>query len=317
MNDASDKSIATSRDDDARNLVIAGNGFDRHHGLPTAYSDYEVWLQASYPRLHDEFIGFEYLLRHGDTELWSTLEDSLGVDWDELCGDVLSATYPNMADDNPGWDVFWVELKLRLEFLGMFTCDRFYEWVEGIDVGSVRPCLRLPDDAAFVTFNYTPTLERVYGMSADRILHIHGSVLEKDSPLQFGSPNNRPEDVIAVLEGKYGMDDLYGASIAQGVYVAADSCAGTWKNVSGNYGALKRFLKRFSGIEAVIIMGNRYDGVDKPYYRDVIAPSVRDAEWIFCERRPSAEKLANIEHFCEELDIPGYRMTGYREFSST
>lgn len=44
-----------------------------------------------------------------------------------LCDDALLATYPNIADDNSGWEVFYVELKLRLEFLGIFTCDRFCE----------------------------------------------------------------------------------------------------------------------------------------------------------------------------------------------
>lgn len=315
MGDDFNKSISRSHDEHVRNLVIVGNGFDRHHGLPTAYSDYEAWLTANYPRLCVEFNEFEYLLRHGDAELWSELEDSLGIDWDELCGDVLSTTYPNMADDNPGWDGFWVELRLRLEFLRMFTRERFREWVEGIDVCFAKPCLRLPDDAAFVTFNYTPTLERVYGVRADRILHIHGSVLDERSPLQFGSPDNRPEDLIATLETEYGMDDLYGATIAQGVSVAADSCADTWKNVSGNYSALERFLGRFGGIETVIVMGNRYDCVDEPYYHDVMAPVLRDAEWVFCEHNLNDGKLAGIVRFCERLGIGCYRMTEYRELA--
>lgn len=315
MDNAFDGSILRSRDDNARNLLIVGNGFDRHHGLPTAYSDYEAWLQANYPCLHDEFQGFEYLLHRGDAELWSELEDSLGIDWDGLCDDVLSTTYPNLADENPGWDDFWVELKLRLEFLRMFTRERFREWVDGIDVSCAEPHLRLPDDAVFITFNYTPTLERVYGVGDDRILHIHGSILDGGSTLQFGSPDNRPEDLVAALEREYGMDDLYGATIAQGVSVAAESSADTWKNVSGNYGALERFLGRFGGLETVIVMGNRYDSVDEPYYRDVLAPLLRDAEWVFCEHGPSDGKLAGIEHFCERHGIGRYRITGYREFA--
>ena len=169
-------------------------------------------------------------------------------------------------------------------------------------------------DAAHLTFNYTPMLERVYGVDADRIMHIHGSILDEDSTLQFGSPDNRPEDVLAALERKYGTDDFYGATIAQGVHVAADSCASAWKNISGNYEALGQFLGCYGGIEAVIVMGNRYDGVDEPYYRNVLAPSLRDAEWIFCEHQPGAGKLAAIERFCAELGIADYGMAGYREF---
>lgn len=300
-----------------RCLVVIGNGFDLHHRLNTSYGDYGAWLQANHPRLYSQFTEFEYLLPNGDVDLWSELEDSLAVDWSGLCGDVLPATYPNMSDDNPGWDDFWVELKHRLEFLRLFTRDRFRDWVKGIDVDCARPCLRLPVNSAFVTFNYTSTLERVYGVGAKRILHIHGSVLDEGSPLQFGSPDNRPDDVLAVLEGDYGADDLYGATIAQGSRVMADSCADTWKNVSGNYGPLEQFLRRFGGIETVIIMGNKFDGVDEPYYRDVIAPLSRDARWVFCEYRPSVGRLADIDRFCSKLDISNYRMAGYGEFSLT
>lgn len=301
--------------DDSRCLMILGNGFDLFHGLKTGYRDYKDWLLAKYPRLHDEFNGFAYLLRHGDAELWSDLEDSLGIDWDSLCYDTLSATYPSMADDNPGWDNFWVELKVRLEFLELFTRDKFREWVDGIDVSCSKTHLCLPNDAVFVTFNYTPTLERIYDVSDGRILHIHGSVLDDNSPLQFGSPDNKPGKVLAALEEEYGTDDLYGPVIEQGAQVAANSCAATWKNVGGNYGTLKRFLRRFNGIETVVIMGNSYDGVDEPYYRDVVAPLFRDAEWVFCEYKPCEEKLGDAERFCTKLDIVDYRMSDYGEFS--
>lgn len=49
-----------------------------------------------------------------------------------------------------------------------------------------------PDPAFLGTFNYTPTLEYVYSVQPDKILHIHGSVLNKDELLQFGSPDNNP-----------------------------------------------------------------------------------------------------------------------------
>lgn len=47
-----------------------------------------------------------------------------------------------------------------------------------------------------------------------------------------------PFELQKMLEDKYGMDDFYGASIQQGVTVACDRCADTWKNIEGNYDAL-------------------------------------------------------------------------------
>lgn len=97
---------------------------------------------------------------------------------------------------------------MHLEYLKKLTRDHFREWVESIDVSKVKPVLDLPDTASFITFNYTPTLEYVCGVRPDRILHIHGCVLDKNELLQFGSPDNNPFELQKMLEDKYGMDDF-------------------------------------------------------------------------------------------------------------
>ena len=252
-------------------------------------------------------------MEEGDRR-WSSLEESLGIEWDDLCYETLEHTYPDLTDDNPGWDDFWVEMQVHLEYLKKLTRDRFREWVESIDVSKAKPVLELPDTASFITFNYTPTLEYVYGVRQDKILHIHGCVLVKNELLQFGSPDNNPNELQKMLEDKYGMDDFYGATIQQGVTVACDRCADTWKNIEGNYDALNHFLDTLAKINTVIIMGNSFDKVDKPYYRDVLAPRFRDAEWVFCEYNPNEDKQCDIDIFCRELAIPNYRMTSYMEF---
>ena len=179
-----------------------------------------------------------------------------------------------------------------------------------------KPVLDLPDTASFITFNYTPTLEHVYGVRPDRILHIHGSVLNKDEHLQFGSPDNNPFELQKMLEDKYGMDDFYGATIQQGVTVACDRCADTWKNIEGNYDALNHFLDTLAKIDTVIIMGNSFNGVDEPYYRDVLTPRYRDAKWVFCEYKPNEDKVYDIDDFCRDLAISNYRITSYAEFKN-
>ena len=69
-------------------------------------------------------------------------------------------------------------------------------------------------------------------------------------------------------------------------------------------------------IDTVIIMGNSFDKVDKPYYRDVLAPRYREAEWVFCEYNPNEDKQCDIDIFCRELAIPNYRMTSCMEFET-
>ena len=307
-------------DGDVRRLIVVGNGFDLYHHLDTDYSNYKQWLELNDPWLLREFESFPYLCSYGDDARWGDLESALQLFWDDLCSEALDNTYPNMMDDNPGWDDFGAELESELWFLRAFTRVRFCEWVKSIDVGSARRMLRLPGDAAYVTFNYTPTLEYVYEVDPSLIFHIHGSVLNEGVPLQFGSPENDPQTVMAQLRRCYEQDEFYGATIESGVNVVGGGCANVWKNICGNYGELESFLGRFGEIETVSIMGNRYDEVDAPYYLDVIGPSLHDAEWVFFERdtanwdkmRDAGERA---ERFCGRLGIERYRVTKYRDLA--
>jgi len=310
-------------------LIIIGNGFDLYHGLSTSYSDYRDWLLDHDERVVADFESFDYAtecllhesslscktssMEEGDRR-WSSLEESLGIEWDDLCYEALEHTRPDLSEDNPGWDDFWVELQVRLEYLKKLTRDRFREWVESIDLSKAQTVLNLPGTASFITFNYTPTLEYVYGVRPDKIFHIHGRVLDKNELLQFGSPDNNPNELQKMLEDKYGVDDFYGATIQQGVTVACDRCADTWKNIEGNYDALNHFLDTLANVNTVIIMGNSFDKVDKPYYRDVLAPRYRDAKWLFCEYKSNEDKQYDIDDFCRELAISYYRITSYAEF---
>ena len=318
--------------DTAMSILIIGNGFDLHHGLATSYSDYHKWLKVHDKQVVKDFDSFVYAVECSDFEnsldctrgsarednpRWCSLEESLGIEWDDLCYETLDHTYPNLTDDNPGWDDFWIELQVRLDYLKKLTRDHFRECVESIDVSNVKPVLDLPDTASFITFNYTPTLEYVYGVRPDRILHIHGCVLDKNELLQFGSPDNNPLELQKMLEDKYGIDDFYGATIRQGVTVACDRCADTWKNIEGNYDPLNHFLDTLANVNTVIIMGNSFDKVDKPYYRDVLAPRYRDAEWVFCEYDSNEDNQFQIDKFCHELAISNYRKTSYAEFDKT
>ena len=196
-----------------------------------------------------------------------------------------------------------------------FTRDYLCEWVKIIDVSKTDRCLRLPEESACVSFNYTPMLELVYDVPANQIIHIHGSVLNGGESLQFGSPDNQPYSVKSVLEKKYAMDDFYGATIEQGVRVVVERCSDTWKNIAGNYHALRHYLNRFDAIDTVAIMGNTFDGVDYPYYCDVFAQYFKDANWVFCEYKHDGGRWEKIDSFCRRLKIKSYRMTGYEEFA--
>lgn len=133
-------------------LLIIGNGFDLHHGLATGYSDYHDWLVDHDEQVATDFKTFCFAAECSDLEgsldyirssakgvdsRWCSLEESLGIEWDDLCYETLDHAYPDVTEDNPGWDDFWIELHMRLEYLKKLTRDHFREWVESIDVSKL------------------------------------------------------------------------------------------------------------------------------------------------------------------------------------
>lgn len=62
--------------------------------------------------------------------------------------------------------------------------DEFYrtfnEWIESIDISNAKAKFSLSTKARYLTFNYTETLERLYNIPQQNILHVHGSRLRHD-----------------------------------------------------------------------------------------------------------------------------------------
>lgn len=57
------------------------------------------------------------------------------------------------------------------------------QWVRTIRIRDVKPKTSLINnfqEALYITFNYTAVLERVYGISEGRIIHIHGSLRDHE-----------------------------------------------------------------------------------------------------------------------------------------
>lgn len=54
----------------------------------------------------------------------------------------------------------------------MYLCD----WLNSVDISKVIPDLMLDKNDKYLTFNYTETLEKIYNIPSQNILHIHGSI---------------------------------------------------------------------------------------------------------------------------------------------
>lgn len=198
------------------NLFVIGNGFDLDHNLKTAYDHFRQYLLSNYPEIKmDEMTiptekhlpdgGVEYdnvevlsmlfyLINDAEKndEKWSNIEKSLGY----LDFSKAFEWYDDILDEDG--DIDWWKTVYRNEDRASQLVipstriqDFFWNWINTINLDSVTPkkdFIKLINyEDKFLTFNYTETLEIVYGICPEDICHIHG---KQNEEIFFGHGNN-------------------------------------------------------------------------------------------------------------------------------
>ncbi len=160
-------------------LYVIGNGFDLMHGMKSSYFDFYRWL------IENNRIDYIAELQkvcptHNDENflLWSDFENALGlcnveivVNWsfeDLFLSGMIFSNYSSGCQELIDTQISEIVL------------NGFLKWVRSIDISSCR-MIPLEVDSLFLTFNYTDTLEELYKIPSNQILHIHGRALTDDS----------------------------------------------------------------------------------------------------------------------------------------
>ena len=164
-------------------LCVIGNGFDLHHDLETAYSDFYEYLmkhgKSDFAIQLESYFQAERIDKDGNRRLllWSDLEGAIGdydidhiyhesSDWVDIDLDHYMRTAAQ-KEDSP--DTFLAPLLEALPTM-------MEEWIASVGLEGVEADVDLPMTSKFLTFNYTRTLETVYHIHEDFVLHIHGVV---------------------------------------------------------------------------------------------------------------------------------------------
>ena len=156
-------------------LFILGNGFDIAHDLPTKYNHFRKYLEQIQGIETNEFdsrnraLIITYFDRLCDGKDWKDIEYALG-----LFPLYLEGYNPEKDDRKEKEKYVFYQSSLLLEVIYAFR-----RWVDSISIDNAKPKYGFKqiikdEDFAFLTFNYTPILERIYDIQESAICHIHG-----------------------------------------------------------------------------------------------------------------------------------------------
>ena len=241
-------------------LVVIGNGFDLASGIKSSYSDFKQWLQ-----LNDKhrLIGLMDTFFSNQRDVWGNIEKALGEDDEdsilEYCkpDEEIDYDHPTRSmaavEDSPEW-IFKPVLD---EFI-----EAFKDWVNSIDIANAEKVRDLPVECKYLTFNYTETLEMIYGIPESNILHIHGSrILDKEYIIghnNFRNPNDAYKDESQMLY----LQDTWSKIIEWMNGLVKDSTSIIRQN--------KDFFDSLSDIEQIVVYGHSFYEVDLPYMEEIV-----------------------------------------------
>ncbi len=281
-------------------LFIFGNGFDVAHGIHSKYSDFRSFIVEHFPEsleLRDEIVHLK------DTEnididafaaeiLLCTMDRAAGKDWCNFEEALALINFdkklprPNHKEnETPEEDNKLMSLYLL--YMDMLTssfinCSKLWEeffrlWLKGIqqkiDSREYAPkdhlmTLYSEPGAQFLTFNYTKTLQRLYGVK--KVIHIHNRIGQK---LVWGHERKN----ISYNQFNSGPNCLYIGSSS-----LDDMLMSFKKDTAKQIKKYNDFFKKLDqSIDKVYSYGFSYGKVDSIYIKKIIKKINPNAIWYF------------------------------------
>lgn len=278
-----------------KTLYLIGNGFDLFHGLPTSYADFKEFVFDRAPHI------YRAAERYLDVrENWSDLEASLATfDTDGVIQDLEHFAPSYGADDwsDSGHHDFQYEVGKVIAALSEEMRDALAAWIRALPAYTVQPRLgSLPEEAHYLSFNYTDTLERAYGVPAARVVHIHGQASVEGSELVLGHAWAEEQRTLLSFDVHSQEQDPRQMEVNQ---LLDEYFNDTFKPSQWIIQQLRPEFMRLTGVTEVVILGHSLGEVDWPYLRELLLlDNIRVASWtVACRSRQEAtEKIETLIH---------------------
>lgn len=288
-------------------LFIIGNGFDLAHGIKSRYWNFGEYLQNNYHNFYDDLMA---AINYYDG-IWSDFEGNLPMCATEMESFGLQVSqerldeldYDPMNDEGMGQ---WMNEKLV--FINQLP-EVLREWIQSVNINKQKAYRSnlFSEEDLFLSFNYTSTLEKIYTIPAERILHIHGSVAEWYEDLIMG---HRSTQQIESATRDYNNAVSEFSDGASAVFQCVlEFLEKTYKDTAMIIEKHEDFFNSIyeNDIEEVVVIGSSLSNIDRPYFERIRDEG--DFKWTIYyhdsgDMAISEKERTNAMKFLEILQIP-------------
>lgn len=205
------------------------------------------------------------------------------------------------ADDwsDSGHHDFQYEVSRIVDCLSSELRRQFGRWIRLLPIPTPMTASKrlrsLDRTAQFLTFNYTLTLQELYGVADAHILHIHGKADLQDDELILGHAwnprerrflNDRPDVAemdTRLMEANAILDEYF---------------SNTFKPSARLIQKHHSFFEGLADAEEVYLLGHSLSKVDEPYFQALLTiPGITSARWkVACRSNDEGqEKSASLQ----------------------
>ncbi len=265
-------------------LFIIGNGFDCHHRLPTKYSDFRNYIIYQFPNALINQCSVPESIQMPDGEeiyddkkvvgyIVNIIDDCEGSDWNDLesfLGDNLYRRFkldlPRIdfdGNDNQMFRDVYNREEMSKDMSNVFKTIKllFEDWVKN-ELGNLeyntkydeKVATILDSDSVFLNFNYTETLQKLYGIKNSNICYIHGKAND-GSEIYFGHGDDEP---IPDSFDFIGCDDIF-EKLKNELH----------KNTQKALDEHSKFFKSIANVREIYSFGFSFSDVDMIYIEKI------------------------------------------------
>ena len=303
-------------------LNIIGNGFDLYHGLPSSYYYFGCFMASNYPEFYEEMsnmYGFPWCKRVGHDEFNVVVSNIFWRTFEEKLGYLNSGWMEGRLIDDLGLECNDpIDLDIPESVNSRVIKEKFCEWIgatvntrQNFNIIQSRISgnkLHFRDDDHFVNFNYTQTLEEIYNIPFDRIIHIHGEceMDERWGELVVGHGNDEDlryiENRINEMERDGGYLGYQSQRNRLNEYICEKAILEDLKKDVATLSSklIRKLRQKTLQVDEIWVWGLSCGPVDQAYI-EVLREEYPTAKWVFSCFWPSDRE--NREYFAKTLGL--------------
>lgn len=162
----------------------------------------------------------------------------------------------------------------------------FADWVRALPIptcdAAPQRLSKLDRQALFLNFNYTSTLNTVYGVDPRHVLFIHGCAAQPGVALILGhawDPSSRRS-----LNDRHDIEEI-DTRLMEANGIIDDYFSATFKPSAKIIIQHASFFESLATVEQVIVLGHSLSDVDAMYFQELLAqPRIALARWVIAVR---------------------------------